>query len=90
MIAIEDSHNLQQVRAPRAARVIVVPRDFARAVSLGLKVEQLRVNAVAFDETVKRIAPASAALVALDAQHVELADNVAEDDRAVSGHHNRV
>jgi hypothetical protein len=51
------------------------------AVRLGLKVEQLRVNAVAFDETVKRIAPPSAALVALDAQRVELADNVTEDDR---------
>ena len=90
MIAIEDSHNLRQVRAPGAAWVIVVPRQLARAVRLGLKVEQLRVNAVAFDETVKRIAPASAALVALYAQHVELAGNVAEDDRAVSGHANNV
>jgi hypothetical protein len=51
---------------------VLVPRDLARAVRLGLKVEQLRVNAVAFDETVKRIAPASAALVTLDAQHVGL------------------
>jgi hypothetical protein len=80
---------LRQIRAPGAAGDVWVPGNPARAVRLGLKVEQLRVNALAFDETVKRIATASAALVALDAQHVELAYNVAENDRAVSGHHNR-
>ena len=65
----------------------IVPRDLPRAVGLRLKVEQLRVDAVPLDETVKRIAPASAALVALDGKDVELADDVAEYDRAVSGHH---
>jgi hypothetical protein len=54
----------------------------------GLPVEQLRVNAVALDETVKSIAPASAALVTHDGKDVELAHQVAELDRAVAGHHN--
>jgi hypothetical protein len=42
---------------------------------------------VAVDETVNSIASASAALVALDGKDVELADDLAEDDRALSGHY---
>jgi hypothetical protein len=79
-------HNLRQIWTPCAARVVLIPRHLARTISLRLPVEQLRVNAIAFDETVKRIAPASAALVALDAQHIQLADDIAEYDHAVSGH----
>ena len=86
MIAIEDSHNLRQVRAPGAARILVVPRDLARAVRLGLKVEQLRVNAVAFDKTLDVVAAEPAALIALDLKHVEFANKVAEYDRAVARH----
>jgi hypothetical protein len=41
---------------------------------------------VAVDETVNSIASASAALVALDGKDVELADDLAEYDRAVAGH----
>jgi hypothetical protein len=54
-------HNLRQIWTPCAARVVLIPRHLARTISLRLPVEQLRVNAIAFDETVKRIAPASAA-----------------------------
>jgi hypothetical protein len=62
---------------------VLVPRHLARTIGLRLPIEQLGVGAVALDETVNPIAPAPAALVALDVQHFELADDVAEDDRAL-------
>src|SRR5215469_7099365 len=40
----------------------------------------------AFREPVEPIPPATTALVALNAQHIELADQVAEDDGAFAGH----
>jgi hypothetical protein len=72
-----------------AARVVVfVPRDLARTIGLGLPVEQLRVEAVAHNQPINRILAGASALVALDPQNGELADDVAECDRAVAGHHN--
>src|SRR5262249_10286082 len=57
----------------------------ARTVGLGLPVEQLGVNAVARDQSVKTIATATTALVALDVQHLELTDQ-AKNDRTFTGH----
>ena len=74
------------MRAPRAARIVFVSHHLARTIGLGLLVEQLRVNAVALDETVNPIAPAPAALVARDVEHVEIADQIAECDRAFTRH----
>jgi hypothetical protein len=46
-------HHPQQVRAPRPARVVVVPRHLSRAIGRDLvgPVEQLRVDPVALDKT---------------------------------------
>ena len=49
-------------------------------------VEQFRVNAVAFDQPMDVISTPTALLVAFDVEHVELTDQVAEDDRAVARH----
>jgi hypothetical protein len=48
-------HHLGQVRAPCAARVVLIPRHLARTIGLGLPVEQLRVDAVAFDQPMEVI-----------------------------------
>jgi hypothetical protein len=37
-------------------------------------------------ETIEVIPPSPAALIALDVKHLELADEVAEDDGAFTGH----
>src|SRR5215471_2481705 len=80
----------RQVWAPRAALVVQIPRLLPRAVGRDLvgPIEQLGVNAVAFDQPMELISTPTAALAALDVEHVELADQVAEDDRAVAGHYN--
>ena len=61
--------------------VVQAPRLLPRAVGVG-PVKQLSVYPVALDKTVDVVTPASAALVALDVGHVELADQVPEYDRA--------
>ena len=76
------SNHLRQVRAPRTALVVQTPRLLPRAVGVG-PVKQLSVYPVALDKTVDVVTPASAALVALDVGHVELADQFPEYDRAV-------
>src|SRR5262249_18016544 len=48
--------------------------------------EQLFVSTVARDQISQSIPARASAFRALDAQHVELVDQVAEDDRAVAGH----
>jgi len=51
------------------------------------RVEGLGANAIAFDQSTEVIATPTVALIALDVEHVELADQVAEDDRAITRHH---
>ena len=46
--------------------------------------KQLRVDAVTLDQSMEVIPPATTALVALDVEHVELADQVTEDDGAIA------
>jgi hypothetical protein len=47
-------------------------------------VEQLGIQPIALDQPIEVIPTESAALVALDVQHIELADQVAKDDGAFS------
>jgi hypothetical protein len=75
-----------QVREPRAARVVFIPRHLARTIGLGLPLEQLRVDTVALDKSVY-VVTAEPTTLALDGNNVELAGDVAECDRSVAGHH---
>jgi hypothetical protein len=50
-------------------------------------VKQLSIDAVTLDQPVNTILAGASALVASDAQHGQLADDVAECDRAIARHH---
>jgi hypothetical protein len=80
---------LRQVRTLRAANIIEVLGLLAGTIRRDLvrPVEQLGVDAVALDQTVEPIPAATSALVVLDGKDVELADDVAEYDRAVWASH---
>src|SRR5262249_28051042 len=81
--------HFRQIGADRAARVAVPARPpaLARGGHVVGEGEQLLVWAVARDQVSDAVSTRASALGALDAQHVELADQVAEDDRAVAGHY---
>ena len=51
---------------------------FARAIGLWLPIEKLGVDAVLLNQVIDTVLTFAAALVALDAQHVELAGDVAD------------
>jgi hypothetical protein len=57
-----------------AGRVVVFSRHLARAVGLWLPIKKLGIDAVLLNQVIDTIPPSAAAFVALDAQHVELAD----------------
>jgi hypothetical protein len=84
----QTSHDFRQVRTPRPALVVQVSRPLPPAVGRDLvgPLEQLGVDAIAFDQPMDVIRTPTAALVALDVEHIELADQVAEEDRAVARH----
>jgi ribosomal protein L39E len=65
-----------------------MPANKARTIGLWLPVEQLGVDPVLLDQPVNSILARTFALVTRDAQHVELAGDVAENDRAVARYHN--
>jgi hypothetical protein len=65
---------------------VLIPRHLARTIGLGLPFEQLRVDTVALDKSVDVVKAEPTALVTLDGNDVELADNVAKGDGAVAGH----
>ena len=67
--------HLRQIGIDRAARF---------AVAMSLPSAQLAVTA--HDQVGEPIPTGATAFRALDPKHVELADQVAEDDRAVAGH----
>jgi hypothetical protein len=71
----QTSDNFRQVREPRAARVVLIPRHLARTIGLWLPLEQLRVDAVAHNQPINPILAEPAALVALDGNDVELVEN---------------
>src|SRR5262249_23985649 len=76
-------------RADRAARVAVAARLLAGAVlgHVGGGCEQPCVSAVSRDQVGEPVLTRLTTFRALDPQKVELADQVAEDDRAVVGHY---
>ena len=70
------SHNLRQIRTPRAALIIKILRLLSWAIRRDLvrPVEQLGVNPVSLDQPMEVIPTSAAALFALDVEHFELAD----------------
>ena len=50
-------------------------------------INELGIAATLLDETARAVTTIAPALVAGDAQHIELADEIAEYDCAVAGHH---
>src|SRR5262245_17976702 len=81
--------HLRQIGADRAARVAVAASALAGAVlgHIGREGEELFIWPVAHDQIGEPVAARASAFRALDPQQVELADQIAEDDRAVSGHY---
>jgi len=80
-----DSRPPETVERPMIA---VAARVLARAVRghIVREGEQLFIAAVTRDQIGEPIASRTPALGALDAHHVELADQVRKDDRAFAGH----
>jgi len=78
------SYNLWQIRAPRAALIIEVSRLLRRqsAVISSDQSNPLGINAIAFDQAVKPIPTATAALVAVGVKNFELTDRT--DHRAAA------
>jgi hypothetical protein len=59
------------------------------AVISSVQSKQLGIDAIAFDQPVKMVETAPTALVALNVEDVELANDVAENDSTFSRHHNQ-
>jgi hypothetical protein len=80
---------LRQIRALRATNINQISHLLARAVGRDLvgPFEQFGVNAVALDQPIDAVLTRTAALVALEAEHVELAHDVAKNNRILSRHH---
>ena len=68
--------------------IIHIVRNLLRAVgSLFIEpIDELGIAATFLDEPREEVATISAAFGTVHAQHIELADEVAEDDCAVAGH----
>jgi len=62
------SHHLR--KAPGTTLVVEVLRLLAQTIGLRLPVEQLRVDAIPFNQPVRPLAPPATALVALDVEHL--------------------
>ena len=79
--------HLRQLRTLRTARIVHVVRNLLRA--LGCKfiepINEHGVPATLLDETAQAVTTIAPTLFAGDAQHIELADEVAEDGCAVAG-----
>jgi hypothetical protein len=75
-------HHLRQIRASRPTYIVEVLSLLARTIHRNLvrPVEQLSVDPVALDQPVKPVSSTTAALVALDIEHLELANQVAKND----------
>src|SRR5262249_12913335 len=80
----------RQIRTPRSAPVTHIMCRLLRAVGGDFvePIDDLCVAATLFDQTLHLIATGAAALGAVDIKHIELADQIAEDDCAVAGHFN--
>src|SRR5262245_11252904 len=82
------SYHLRQVRTDRGAWIAIAAPLLAGAVGRDISGEgkQLFISPVARDQVGEPILTRPPALWALDPQHVELADKIAEGNRAVAGH----
>jgi hypothetical protein len=75
---------------PRTAWIIHVACDLLRTISGQFiePIDDLAIAATPLDETIQPITAVASALLTTHAQHIELADEIAEDDCAVAGHGN--
>jgi hypothetical protein len=55
---------------------VLIPRHLARTIGRGLPLKQLRVDTIALDKSLDVVTAEPTALVALDSNDIELADNV--------------
>jgi len=80
--------HLRQLRAPCTARIIHIVCNLLRALGCQFiePIEDLGIAAPLINETAQAIAAVTLALVAIDAQHIELADEIAEYGGAGDGH----
>ena len=78
----------RQIRAPRTAWIIHVVRNLLRALGCQFiePINELGIAATLLNETVQAITTIAPALLTGHAQHIELADEIAEYDCAVAGH----
>ena len=65
---------------------MIIPGHLERTIGLGLPINELGVDAILLDQTLKMVPPEAAALVALEVEDLELADEVAEIDVAFTGY----
>ena len=75
------------MRTLRTARIVHVVRDLLWTFGGQLiePINQLRITSAFLDETVEPIAAIASALLTKDAQDIELADEIAENDGTVAG-----
>ena len=80
--------HFRQIGTPRTAWIVHVVRNLLWAVGGDFTepVDQLSIAATLLDQTIKTITTRARALLTVDVQHIELADQITEYDRAVTGH----
>ena len=81
--------HLRQLWTLRTAWIIHVAGNLLRAFGCQFSepIDDLAITATLLDETAQAVTTIAPALVAGDAQHIEFADEIAEDGCAVAGHH---
>ena len=84
------SNHLRKIRTSRATYIVEVHRLFARAIGCNLisTGKELGVNSVSVNQPIKIVPSTATAFVALDDEHVEFADQIAENDGAFTRHDN--
>ena len=89
VVGLVPLQHLRQILAPRTASIVHVVCSLLR--TLGRQfiepINELGITAALLNETAQAVTTIAPALVAGDAQHIEFADEIAEDGCAVAGHH---
>ena len=88
MIRIKRLQHLRQSRTLRTARIIHVAGNLLGALGCQFTepIDDLAIATTLLDETVQPIATIAPAFLTTHAQHIEPADEIAEDDCAITGH----
>ena len=83
-----DLQHPRQIGTPRTAWIVHVVCNLLGAVGGDFTepVDQLGIAATLLDQTIKTITTRARALLTVDVQHIELADQITEYDCAVAGH----